>query len=112
MLSNGFGPSAPAVLRTEVMLASSGGSFVFIPHVLDRKAEPLSRLQGRTHVSLLWLFNVASTFRIMLLMLLFRHQHVAMCTQPHMSRRMQRSLHLQNVLANFTKQMTDILAVA
>ena len=92
------------------MLASSG--FVSFPHALDRKAESLSRLQGRTHVSLLWLFNASSTFQSMLLMLLFRHQHVAMCTQPHISRRMQRSPHLQNVLASFTKQMTDILAVA
>ena len=81
MLSNGFGPSATAVLRTEVMLASARGGFVFFTHVPGRKADSSSRLQGRAHVSLLWLFNVVSTSRIMLLMLQFRHQHVAMIVE-------------------------------
>lgn len=111
MLSNGFGPSATAVLKTEVMLASARGGFVFFPHVPDRKADSSSRLQGRAHVSLLWLFNVVSTFPIMLLMLQFRHQHVAMFLRPHNSRRTQRLPHLQNALASFRKQMADILAV-
>ena len=112
MLSNGFGPSATAVLRTEVMLASSRGGLVFFLHALDKKAESLSRLQGRAHVSLLWLFNVASTFHSMLLVSLFRHQHVAMCMQQYTTRRVQRSLRLQTALTSFMKQVTDVLAVA